>query len=81
MGAKYMLHPGWIISASDRQRHWVSARNLMSLYKVAAKDCVVCRHCQRVTSRATDCEEGEYIHLKPYSGRPTYDLTKLEEPK
>jgi hypothetical protein len=36
---KYALHPGWIISKKDGDRHYISAGALIRLYKVKPTDC------------------------------------------
>lgn len=37
----YLIVPGMIISKTDRQSHWISAREIMGLYGVQASDCIV----------------------------------------
>lgn len=37
---KYVVHPGWVISQSDGQRHWVGYPRLVRLYGVNPKECI-----------------------------------------
>ena len=37
---KYLLHPGYVISRTDGNRHYISERMLMKLYNVSLKECV-----------------------------------------
>lgn len=37
---KYLVYPGWVRSCSDGQMHWISARMLMSLYRVNPNECL-----------------------------------------
>lgn len=38
---RFILHPGFIVSASDGQEHYVGARKLSALYGVRLSDCIV----------------------------------------
>lgn len=38
---KYLIVPGNVVSKSDGQRHFVSAVQLMLLYKVKLSECIV----------------------------------------
>lgn len=38
---KYLLMPGWIISKTDGDRHFISALELARLYEVSMDECVV----------------------------------------
>ena len=38
---KYAIHPGWIISQYDGQRHWISGPRLIHLYRVNPAECVI----------------------------------------
>lgn len=40
MSALYVLFPGYVISRTDGQRHWVGAEQLRRLYGVPARECV-----------------------------------------
>ena len=37
----YGIMPGWIISQNDGGEHWVSARQLIRLYRVNPDECVI----------------------------------------
>ena len=38
---KYMLHPGMVISRTDRDKHYISARKLIELYNLNRNECVI----------------------------------------
>lgn len=38
--AKFVVHPGWVVSVKDRQRHFVGFGELVALYRVPPKECV-----------------------------------------
>ena len=38
---KYIVHPGYVRSRVDNEQHWISARQLMNLYGVSPKECVI----------------------------------------
>ena len=40
MSKKYILHPGFIESITDGQKHYITSDNLMRLYGVNPKECV-----------------------------------------
>lgn len=62
--AKYALHPGWITSKTDKQRHYIDARRLAELYRVPFGECIVWTD---KMERGTPWER--YIHLFPsYQG-------------
>lgn len=57
----YVLHPGWVTSKNDRDRHFITARMLIGLYGVAPSRC-------RVASQRQQPEPG-CVHLYPrYDG-------------
>lgn len=37
---KYLLHPGYVISKTDGDRHYITSENLMRLYNVRPHECV-----------------------------------------
>lgn len=37
--AKYLVIAGWVRSRNDGDRHWISGKQLCSLYGVNPKDC------------------------------------------
>lgn len=37
---KYLLHPGYVVSKTDGNRHYISSKMLMKLYNVSPKECV-----------------------------------------
>ncbi len=41
MVKKYLVIPGWVKSKTDGDRHYITARELMQLYKVPPNECVV----------------------------------------
>ncbi len=38
---KYLLHPGYVISKTDGNRHYITAKMLMKLYNVRPEECVI----------------------------------------
>jgi len=38
---KYAVYPGYIISMNDKQLHYITAYELMQLYKVSPDECVI----------------------------------------
>ena len=41
MKPKYLVKPGWAISKTDEDRHWITADQLISLYQVDRRECVI----------------------------------------
>ena len=63
---KYVLHPGYVWSRTDADRHFITAAVLARLYKVPMRECVVCRHTDNVSTRGLP---KNMIHLYPrYDG-------------
>lgn len=78
MAAKYALHPGWVKSKTDGDRHYIDARTLAWLYRVRLSDCVVVPWearpgLERVHQILLErIERMELVHLYPrYSGNYT----------
>lgn len=63
--ARYILHPDFVISANDQQRHYVSARALAKLYKVPFGNCIIISSVDTGRSRGLKLED--YVHLHPQS--------------
>lgn len=40
MNPKYCLHPGWVISINDGDRHWIDAENLRACYNLPREECI-----------------------------------------
>jgi hypothetical protein len=38
---KYAIWPGWVGSKNDKDKHYISAGQLMKLYRVDPRECVV----------------------------------------
>lgn len=55
---KYAIHPGWIISRNDGDRHFITFRQLCDLYDVDPKECFP-------WSDGAGLTESKYIHLYP----------------
>lgn len=76
---KYKIHPGFVISKNDGDRHYIQARQLMRLYKVHPKECVVCQECQRGVPTPVSCWSEFYTNLFPdFHGN--YELPTPKEP-
>ncbi len=55
---QYMLHPGFVISANDGDKHFIGTVQLQNLYGVATNQCVVAD-----SEPALDWES--FVHLWP----------------
>ena len=68
---KYMLHPGWVESKTDGDRHHISAQRLVDLYGVSWDECVI------YSGHNPGMKEwAGFIHLRPrYDGN--YSLERL----
>lgn len=65
MSKKYAVHPEKVKSKTDGQFHFISAHQLMKLFKVDPTDCVVCHRFHPVMG----IKNSDYIHLSPqYDG-------------
>ena len=40
---RYLVTPGWVSSMSDHQRHWINHDQLIRLYGVDRRECVLGR--------------------------------------
>lgn len=40
---KYVVYPGWVVSRTDGDRHFISSTQLMELHGVTPSECVVMR--------------------------------------
>lgn len=78
---KYMLHPGRTLSQQDYDVHFITASELMRLYRVKGLECSICHACDGRQSANADwirkerCEKNNprFIHLFPkYDG--CYDI-------
>lgn len=69
---KYMLHPGWVISITDGDRHYISAQQLCSLYEVSLSECVIYKG--DIGYSMTDWKK--FIHLRPRSNGK-YNLLEI----
>ena len=62
---KYALHPGYITSKNDGDRHFISARQLARLYGVKIEECVV----WGPEYRPGEWRREDYVHFYPrYDG-------------
>ena len=41
MSKKYLVKAGWMTSKTDGDRHFISAKKLMDLYRVNPRECVI----------------------------------------
>jgi hypothetical protein len=79
---RFVICPGHVISQSDGDRHFISAGQLMRLYKVNMKECIVLRDDgSKPPGYRPDHDWSRYIFLKPrYHGDYAEYLTeKLNE--
>ena len=69
---KYIIHPGYVISKNDGDRHYIGYHKLIELYNVDPKECIDARS---LYTRSKSCED--CIDLKPrYDGN--YTLPKVK---
>ena len=72
--ARYAVHPGAMSSKNDRDVHYIGASQLMRLYGVDPRDCIIIDDRRPETYQGRD-NSGGYIHLYPdYHGN--YELPK-----
>ena len=45
---KYVVIPDWVTSINDGERHYINAHQLMNLYKVNPRECVIQHGDQRM---------------------------------
>jgi hypothetical protein len=68
---KYVLHPQWITSKNDGQRHFIGPKQLASLYRIPIAECIV--------AGDFSSEKENLIHLYPsYEG--DYDIQANNNP-
>ena len=61
---KYVIHPGYVDSKNDGQKHWISRDQLIRLYGVNQQDCLSDRDSLRGFT-----DDTKIIHLHPmYNG-------------
>ena len=65
---EYAIHPGYIISINDGDRHYISFNRLIWLYKVDPKNCILWRE-------GIGLKKDDYIHLYPQSKSKDYEVT------
>lgn len=61
MVIKYVLHPGYVTSESDSDRHWITGTMLARLYKVKLGECIEEAYVHALGNRRRD----SLIHLYP----------------
>ena len=71
---KYALHPGYVFSKNDGDRHYIGGPELARLYGVELDECItIRRHHSYIISGAS-----RYIHLYPdYNGH--YKLPEVPD--
>ena len=77
---KYLLHPGYVVSKTDGDRHYITAKMLMKLYNVRPEECVIYLPYRPYPN------QNKLINLYPMaSGKyvvpPIKDMQKQEEEK
>ena len=67
---RYILHPGYIFSKSDGDRHFIGAEKLANLYGLPLAKCIT-------ANSPGYREQDEDIHLKPrYDGDYSIEVAK-----
>jgi hypothetical protein len=65
---KYAIHPGYVTSKNDGEQHFISYGQLINLYGLKEKDCIVWDLEIPETWRGRNHKD--YVHLYPkYNGR------------
>ncbi len=73
---KYFIHPGYVRSKTDRQKHYISGDRLIDLYGVDPKKCLICTD-ENMLGRWINRTDN-HVHLYPDAdGR--YLLTTRDE--
>jgi len=67
---KYIIHPGFVFSASDRNKHYVGYMQLIRLYGLTPSECVMFDPNQRMP--------GGLTHLGPQRRKSDYDRIARE---
>lgn len=74
---KYIVYPGYVDSKSDNDRHFITARQLINLYGVNPKECIVWDY-DRPMMMSPE-EKDNYISLVPlFNGNYKEHLEKGE---
>ncbi len=73
---KYLLHPGYVVSKTDGDRHYITSQMLMKLYNVPPKDCVT-----YIPFRRCTYDQDKLIDLYPMASGKYKDMQKQEEEK
>lgn len=72
---KYLLHPGYVISKTDGDRHYITSQMLMELYNVPPKECVTWNPYRPYPN------QDKLIDLYPMASGKYKDMQKQEEEK
>lgn len=70
---KYLLHPGYVVSKTDGDIHYITSQMLMELYNVLPKDCVTYIPFRRYPN------QDKLIDLYPMGSGEYKDMQKQEE--
>ena len=70
---KYALHPGWVTSKTDGERHYISTEQLRYLYGLPRRDCIVWD--RYMSDSIKGLNHDDYIHLHPrYHGNYSLEI-------
>lgn len=58
---RYVIHPGYVFSKNDGQRHYINGRQLIRLYGLNHAECVI------ASEQNGWCAPAGCIHLRPRS--------------
>lgn len=67
MKTKFIVHPGYIVSTTDGDRHYISFTQLCRLYQVNPRDCVDASNTYAMLGRGDDGNAKFFEHLYPKS--------------
>jgi len=86
MGIKYVVYPGFVKSARDGDLHYITASQLIFLYRVSPSECLVINELRSPRNRAEQLEvegllrrasEEKLIPLRPlFSGKYSLPAAK-----
>jgi hypothetical protein len=74
---KYAVHPGYISSITDGQKHYIGVSHLVRLYGVKLSDCIVCAYC--AGGELVDCIEGTPGQIDLYPQYRNYSIPEVNK--
>ena len=78
---RFAVYPGYVSSRNDWDRHYISAQQLMDLYRVRPAECIVIRDDLPPTRRTSgwrDEDLDRLLALRPQTGLDYVPVTEAE---